>query len=839
MLRDEGVPMRAQSKWRGLRGVSIAVFTAAAFVMSLLVPSFGDTPAQANPSAGFDAGNIIDDALFYDGTAWNASQIQTFLNQRVPRCTIGDTGRGAYAPWGNTQIAGACLNGSFWTTAARPANAYCKALAGATNESAASLIARVSAACGISPKVMLVMLEKEQSLVTDTWPTFRQYDFAMGYDCPDSGPNNSANCNGAAGGFPAQVYRGAWQLKVYKAFPNSYNYKPFQSNRIQWHPNTGCGTSDVWISNWATAALYIYTPYRPNQAALNAGWGTGDACSSYGNRNFYNFYTSWFGSTRYGSDYPKIDEKYAQNTWLGAPVSGYNRYTHNGGGAIRAYENGAVTWQSGANSAFILTGDFRTYYGSQNGLTGRLGWPTSDQQQWDRGRTQGFQGGAVSSSAERGFATVSGPIRSHYAEWALAYTGPLGWPVGEQVCTTADRCRQDFEHGQTLLNGSTPSIRIPAIDSVAASEASRLGAVTRTARAQVAHGGGFVQAHANGAIAWSRATGAYSVSGSMRTAYGAVGGVAGQYGWPTSKQTCTSDGWCSQSFMGGTIRIDDEGNAVLMDQDVWDAHQALRRAGVDLGRSLGATQAVTQGNGGRVHAFERGAIAVSDRTGAYAVMAPIRAPFSSAGGLGGPLGWPTGNARFESASGGGTVQAFEGGAITSTAFGSYVLSGAMRAAFATHGGLTGSLGWPLSDALQYAVNGGGTVQLFQGGSLVQRAGTATPVLLDGEIRRVFDAAGGLGGVPGWPTGEARAESANGGGTVQGFQNAAIASSVHGTFVITGEIRSFYGTQGGLTGALGWPTSAAVVTGNEERQSFQGGTIVRDLTTGETRVEVAG
>src|SRR5690606_24086380 len=44
----------------------------------------------------------------------------------------------------------------------------------------------------------------------------------------------------------------------------------------------------------ATANLYIYTPYRPNVAALAAGYGSGDSCSTYGNRNFYNFYVDWF-----------------------------------------------------------------------------------------------------------------------------------------------------------------------------------------------------------------------------------------------------------------------------------------------------------------------------------------------------------------------------------------------------------------------------------------------------------------------------------------------------------------------------------------------------------------
>ena len=54
------------------------------------------------------------------------------------------------------------------------------------------------------------------------------------------------------------------------------------------------------ISNQATASLYNYTPYQPNAASLAAGYGHGRRCSSYGNRNFWIYFTDWFGSTQAG-----------------------------------------------------------------------------------------------------------------------------------------------------------------------------------------------------------------------------------------------------------------------------------------------------------------------------------------------------------------------------------------------------------------------------------------------------------------------------------------------------------------------------------------------------------
>ncbi|MGK0740677.1 hypothetical protein ACSHWG_02165 [Leucobacter sp. Z1108] len=289
--------LRAESQKQRHRARARHALSLIAAISVVLLGFVAAPAAEASVASGFDAGNIISDDLFYSGSAMGAVEVQAFLNGKVPRCTIGDTGRTPGTQWGSTQIAQVCLKGFKTTTSSRAANAYCSAYSGATLETAAEIIAKVGRSCGISQRVLLVMLEKEQSLISDSWPTVRQFDQAMGYACPDSGPNNSANCDPTQTGFFQQVYRAAWQLKVYQSNPNSYNYKPFQVNTIQWHPNAGCGTSQVYIQNWATAALYIYTPYRPNAAALNAGWGVGDTCSSYGNRNFYLLYKAWFGTT--------------------------------------------------------------------------------------------------------------------------------------------------------------------------------------------------------------------------------------------------------------------------------------------------------------------------------------------------------------------------------------------------------------------------------------------------------------------------------------------------------------------------------------------------------------
>lgn len=234
--------------------------------------------AEALNGADFDAGNIISDSIFFNANSMNESQVQAFLNSVVPNCA-GANG------W-------PCLKNLVTGTTSRAAvgGTHCAAYQGAPAESAARIIVKVAQACGINPQVLIVMLQKEQGLVTATSPTERQYRVAMGYACPDTAP-----CDTAYYGFYNQVYMAAWQLRQYTNFPDR-TYR-IGEVRIPYHPNSACGSSIVNIRNQATANLYNYTPYRPNAAALANLNGTGDACSAYGNRNFWVHFNNWFGPT--------------------------------------------------------------------------------------------------------------------------------------------------------------------------------------------------------------------------------------------------------------------------------------------------------------------------------------------------------------------------------------------------------------------------------------------------------------------------------------------------------------------------------------------------------------
>jgi putative cell wall-binding protein len=238
----------------------------------------------------FQAGNIVSDAVFFYKDSMSEAQIQAFLESKVPSCQAGYT----------------CLRDWYDTSRTTTADAMCGAYSGGVRERASRIIYKVAQACGINPQVILVMLQKEQGLVNHVWPSEFRYTLAMGQGCPDT-----AGCDARYHGFFNQVYGAAWQMKRYANPPGTSQYftwyAPGKTWNVLYHPPFNvngawvdrCGSSPVQIQNQATANLYYYTPYQPNAAALRAGYGeSSDTCASYGNRNFYNYFTDWFGSTQ-------------------------------------------------------------------------------------------------------------------------------------------------------------------------------------------------------------------------------------------------------------------------------------------------------------------------------------------------------------------------------------------------------------------------------------------------------------------------------------------------------------------------------------------------------------
>ena len=222
-------------------------------------------------SANYVESNLIDDTMFLDSASMSASSVQSFLSSR----------------------GGALANYSSWSDRDN------------ATISAAQIIAEAAYDYGISPKVIIATLQKEQSLITAKDPAGSQYDFAMGYGCPDS-----SGCGATYKGFFRQVDNGAWQLRYNfeRARGNNswwressayacggatryYSTGLYQGRTVTFYDESGYGYKTFLLNGAATASLYCYTPH--------AYPGSSNYYYS-GSYNFVTAYEAWFGSTQPG-----------------------------------------------------------------------------------------------------------------------------------------------------------------------------------------------------------------------------------------------------------------------------------------------------------------------------------------------------------------------------------------------------------------------------------------------------------------------------------------------------------------------------------------------------------
>lgn len=290
--------------------MSFKKITIAFSTLLVVISMIPSAPVLALQGSDFNPGRIIDDGTFTNRNFMTAQDIQNFLNAKVPNCDTNGTqltshpnGSGGYytrAEWGSLNGNSkpfTCLR-NYVENPSTKSNNYSNPTAQIDGGiSAAQIIWNAAQESRINPAVLLVTLQKEQGLITDDWPYASQYRSAMGYGCPDT-----AACDTKYYGFYNQVENAALQFRYYLDHPGAFNYTK-GTNFIQYNPNANCGGTTVEIVNMATAALYIYTPYQPNASSLaktadDTPGPAGDTCGAYGNRNFWWYYTKWFGTTR-------------------------------------------------------------------------------------------------------------------------------------------------------------------------------------------------------------------------------------------------------------------------------------------------------------------------------------------------------------------------------------------------------------------------------------------------------------------------------------------------------------------------------------------------------------
>jgi uncharacterized protein with LGFP repeats len=637
---------KTTTRWAGV--LAAAITFVASFVAS--------PPATALTLSGddFDPGAIISDQQFFGGNSMSVTEIQAFLDKKVPNCGSLNKCLSVYTQDTFTRDA-TSIHGD-------GVHPLCRRYAGADDESAAQIIYKVQQACDISAKVILVTLQKEQGLITNTNPTADKLKIAMGYACPDTAP-----CAAKYFGFYNQIYSAASQFKRYTDSASSfYNSKPVGVRQpILYHPNDKCGTKRVKIDNLATHALYIYTPYTPNAAALANLRGTGDKCSSYGNSNFWEYYQYWFNAkANLSSDIAELATS-VTNQW-GARVDD-STCTSTANSCEFEYQSAVATWSINAGTRYT-TGHIATRYKAAGGVRGRLGPITKSNETVDggsngNGARQKFANGFVYRTPTNSTFIVLNDVHTYYSQRG-GPAGSLGWPTGDAACDDG-RCAQNFTGGY-VISDSLGTYRV--LDGAIADYLQANGgldspwgqplsdAETRTFGG---YGSGRIQEFERGTVYEKNGT-AYLVADSLAAALADVGGVT-EVGWPLAEPERT-DRVLSQLYSAGRVVKVGAATGVLIPTN---SLRALRRAGGFSGY-LGtpASDATPfpgkDGFAGTKQVFDGGVI-VFGAKGAFAMPQSVWDVYRANKGAKGKYGWPDGRAKVR---GSGWVQSFQRGSIT-------------------------------------------------------------------------------------------------------------------------------------------------------------------------------
>lgn len=601
------------------------------------------TPASPSSAQSFNPGNIVADSVFYNPYAMTAAQANQFLRDRNPNCAAVSGGQ-------------PCLKDYRESTWTRTSTVCPGTYVGVPNESAGEILVKVGQACGINPQALIVTLQKEQGLVTATGSalTARKYQIAMGFGCPDSAP-----CDSQYYGFYNQVFSAAQQFQRYRQNPSRYGYRAGMANTVGYHPNAGCGSSVVTIANQATAGLYNYTPYQPNAALLN---GRADTCSSYGNHNFWQFFTNWFGDPQGGpppsSSITELWTYLGGNAGLGAATTpGYGGLA--GGGSGQFFAGGAIF--SSTAGTFWIPRTFAELWVANGREEGLLRYPSEHPQVGTNGLYyQGFQGGVIATNTSGGASLITGSVATLWTS-----TGSM-----------------------TLLGAPV------------------------TARFMGLSGGGSVQPFANGTVWTTPSGGTFWVPSMFDQAWNAAGREAGFLGYPLAHPVGYQDGSHSQQFQGGILvkRVNQPAISITGSvADLWLATGAVNGLGAPItSRFYGLS------GGGSAQPFVNGAIWTTPGGGTHWVPSAFDQAWNSTGREVGTLGYP-----LESPVGypdGSHAQKFQGGFIVQGTNGlSVAVTGSVSGLWAALGGING-LGAPIT-ARFYGLPGGGSVQPFKNGTI--------------------------------------------------------------------------------------------------------------------------
>ncbi len=209
-----------------------------------ILPSFAQVRSetlsgvdQAIPVANFDPNFVLDDSDLFDLGGLTLADVQTFLSEK-----------GSLGSYRTKDIDG-------------------------NEKSAAEIIWRVSTSYQINPKYLMALMQKEQSLIEDSRPKQKQFDWATGYGVCDSCSKDDPRIQDFKGfanqlEWAAKQHREKYLLQILGKGATIAGNAPGKTVIID-------GKRITPVNN-ATAMLYSYTPHI------------------HGNVNLWNIWQRWY-----------------------------------------------------------------------------------------------------------------------------------------------------------------------------------------------------------------------------------------------------------------------------------------------------------------------------------------------------------------------------------------------------------------------------------------------------------------------------------------------------------------------------------------------------------------
>ena len=553
---------------------------------------------EAADLAKFDPGFIISDYQMSNYTSMTEAEIQKFLTAKNP-CNNRDEGAYQELVAKYPNIKWHFENGHFICLSEEK---FGDGEVIGRGETAAHIIWQAAQDYKINPQVIIVLLQKEQGLITDNYPNSRQYRAATGYGCPDT-----AACSSKYYGFKNQVRNAASLFRT--VLNGGWTNYPLGNNYIQYNPNAACGGSVVNVRNLATSSLYRYTPYQPNAAALAAGYGTA-SCGAYGNRNFYLYFEDWFGG---------ITDEYTDNQYI------YDRWIKIGG------ENGVLGGR--VSSARVLD---------------------------EGGVFQKFEKGRIYYKEGLGAWEIKGKIYERWFELGTEW-GELGYPASSERKDKNGIFYQQFEKGRIYYkSGKTwvvPKWAEERYEEMGASN-SVLKMSTSNGKCGIAKNGCY-QNYEIGRMYYTPKTGAWDISGKIYARWFELGTEWGELGYPTSSEQKDKNGVVYQQFENGRIYYK-EGKTWVIPKWAEERYEEMGASNsvLKMSTSDGKCGIV---NDGCYQNYEIGRMYYTPKTGAWDISGKIYARWFELGTEWGELGYPTSSEQKDK--NGVVYQQFENGRI--------------------------------------------------------------------------------------------------------------------------------------------------------------------------------